>query len=108
MKLLINEALDWRKSFPAGMTAEDRESYRLWLEHVDDVLKRFTVFRDLEVGATEARLRIDVQKVNLPEEEMNTLFHDALMQLFDFRLHYAALGGEGCGFSMELADVTVK
>lgn len=41
------------------------------------------------------------QKITLDEVAMNALFYDALMQ-FGFQIEYAALGGRGCEFSIEI------
>lgn len=100
MKLLINDALTWARALSDGPA--ELQAHRDALQHIRETFAKFSVYHQVEVTNTHTLLRVLAQKVTLVDKDMNELFYDALDVLFEYRLRYAALGGEGCEFAMEL------
>lgn len=98
MKLLINN--DFEHSFKLD-----------YPEHFDDLTvvvqqrlrNEFCVFCALnKISETEATFKLLAQKITLDSTDMNTVLYLLGYSGIEFKLRYAALGGEGCDLTLEM------
>lgn len=100
MKLLIQENLSAKYFTEPDIRPEDAEQDAEFWKGITELLDKYSVYYKLEDKSDCWLFEIPVQKINLSEENMNTLFHEVLF-LLDYELKYAGLGGKGCDFSLE-------
>lgn len=104
MKLLIQENLSATYYGEPDSSPQDIEQDVEFWKGITELLDKYSVYYKLEHKSDCWLFEIPVQKINLSEENMNTLFHEALF-LLEYELDYAGLGGKGCDFSLEMCAV---
>jgi len=102
MKLLIQHDLRWSSRFDPGMSAEELANEREFFESLKEMADRFCLFGKYEILDDSVDFLIHAQKVTVDEYAMNELFAAFLDELFKLEVEYAALGGAGCDFALEL------
>lgn len=75
-----------------------------YTKEVIDFLKTFSI----GCKEVDGKLVIPAQKVTLDEWRMNELFNEYLMYLPRVSIKYAALGGTGCDFALELTQTNLE
>ena len=106
MKLLIDEPLIFVGTFSEDRTT--RQAQLALLNSVVELLRKCSVYLEAQLAGPQVRLQVLAQKVMLDEVDMNELFSDALSELFELELRYAALGGAGCDFAMTVVKGTPR
>jgi len=104
MKLLIQQDLHWSSKFDPSLSAEELANEREFFEALKDLAKRFSLWGKYEILDDSVDFRIHAQKVTVDEVAMNEFFADFLTELFKVEVQYAALGGAGCDFALELTE----
>lgn len=102
MKLLIQQDLHWSSKFDPSLSADELANEREFFAALKDLAKRFSLWGKYEIHDDCVNFRIHAQKVTIDEVAMNEFFSDFLTELFKVEVEYAALGGAGCDFAMEL------
>lgn len=74
------------------------------IKNLQKVCERFCLWNN-EIKQSNGQYTLEIvdQKVTLEEWSMNELFHEVLC-FTEHDLTYAALGGEGCDFSIEITN----
>ena len=101
MKLLVQEKLSVVYEEEADSNNSDFENTAEFWKYITDLLDSFSVHYNLEHRSDYWLFEIPEQKINLSEQNMNKLFFECLY-LLEYNLEYAALGGAGCDFALEL------
>lgn len=102
MKLLIQQDLHWFSKIDPSLTLEELENVRVYFHSLKALAKRFSLSGKYEVLDDSIDFHIYAQKVTVDEVAMNEFFADFLTELFDVEVEYAALGGAGCDFALEI------
>lgn len=101
MKLLINSPLSYSDVYIPSISDEEVEEHQEAFQELLDICDKFGVHYCRDFRQDGIEFDIHVQKVTLDEVSMNQLFAEVL-RLFDYDIRYAALGGAGCDFAIEL------
>lgn len=102
MKLLIQQDLYWSSKFNPNLSAEELANERAFFVALKEMAERYSLWGKYEIHDDSVDFRIHAQKVTVDEVAMNAFFADFLSELFEVDVKYAALGGAGCDFALEL------
>lgn len=108
MKLLIQKDLAYAWTAPKDLTSEGLAHTLEYFHDLEQLAKKYAVSRKFVFGPTSVTIDISAQKITLDQFDMNTLFADFLTELFEVQIRYAALGGAGCDFSMEIVSAAPR
>lgn len=90
-----------------GYTPTDWQDTVEYWESIQTDLRRYGVYHQLTVVDRSVRITIEPQKVSIGEISMNHLI-SVMREFLNFGIGYAALGGEGCDFAIEVLPDCAK